>query len=105
MADWYKNLYVGKSIKSRKRKILRMLERGRCFPELYLITQAANGRDQLDILEASRYLLNSDCEERPAIIGISLGRREALELVAQIAEDAFSTGYGGDLKAYLKGRE
>ena len=83
-----------------------MLERGRCFSGTsVLLPRLPTAGINWIILEASRYLLNSDCEERPAIIGISLGRREALELVAQIAEDAFSTGYGGDLKAYLKGRE
>lgn len=105
MADWYKNLYMGNSIKSRKRRILRILRSGRSLPELFLITPAANGRDQLDILEARRFFLNSGTGAIREIYGIGLGRRETLELVAQIAEDAFAAGYGGDLKAYLRGRE
>ena len=71
MTEWYKNLYLGKSIKGRQRKILRMLDRGQFFPGLFLITEAANGRDQLDILEASRFFLNSDQKSRPEIFGIA----------------------------------
>lgn len=104
MTEWYKNLYLGKSIKGRQRKILRMLDRGQCFPGLFLITEAANGRDQLDILEASRFFLNSDQKSRPEIFGIAGGHREAVDLVCRIAGETYAAGYGGNLKAYLKER-
>lgn len=104
MRERYKNLYLGKSIENKKRKILRLLKREKGFPDLFLITEASNGRDQLDILEAGRFFMNPDREGRPKIIGAGLGRREAVALVCRIAEEAFAAGYGGNLKAYLEER-
>ncbi len=105
MAEWYKNLYVGEKIKRKQRRAMRLVNRGCLVPDLYLITLAANGKDQLDILEARRFLLSSGEGKQPEIIGMALGYREALELVCRIAEESRRAGCGGDLLAYLGRRQ
>lgn len=102
MADWYKNLYVGETIKRKKRKVIRLVDRGCFVPDLYLITAASNGKDQLDILDVRYFLLSAGTGRLPEIIGLAMGHREAVELVCRIAAEACGAGYGGNLLAYLR---
>ncbi len=104
MADWYKNLYVGETIKRKKRKVIRLINRGCFVPDLYVVTRASNGKDQLDIQDARRFLLSPEAENSPEILGIASGYQEALGLVCRMAEESRKAGFGGDLLAYL-GRE
>ena len=54
MLNWYKNLYVGETVKKKEEKLIRKIERGRKTPGVYVVTLASNERDQLDILSVSQ---------------------------------------------------
>jgi hypothetical protein len=104
MADWYKKLYVGKKAAETERKLRRQISRGRSLPGVFLVTFAANGQDQLDIIEA-KYLTKKRIREKlPEIVGLACGYGEALEIVTQIAEEAYRSTGDADLCAYLRNR-
>ena len=65
------NMYVGAIAATQRKEIDRAIRRGTFIPGLYLITFAANGYDQLDIMHA-RYLLEKRVrKELPLIAGIA----------------------------------
>lgn len=46
---WYPYLYVGEGASKKKNKIIRKLKIGAGMIDVWVITEAANGEDQLDI--------------------------------------------------------
>ena len=101
MAQWYERLYTGVTIAKKVRKVKRMVNKGKFLPDLYLVTAAANGVDQLDILDARNLLIPSVRKNLPCVVGIALGKQEALELVRSIAEETYAATGDGDIRAYL----
>lgn len=49
---WYPYLYVGK-VHQKKNKIIRKLKIGAGMIDVWVITEAANGEDQFDILSSA----------------------------------------------------
>ena len=85
MANWYKNLYVGKTAKGREQN-----------------TYAANEKDQLDIIE-SKYLVQKQIQiTLPEIIGVALGYQEAIEIIQKITIEAFENTGNCDLRYFLQ---
>ena len=98
------NMYVGAIAATQRKEIDRAIRRGTFIPGLYLITFAANGYDQLDIMHA-RYLLEKRVrKELPLIAGIAIGRDEAFGLIERMGADCFAATGGLDLQAYLMAR-
>ena len=54
---WYPYLYVGEGASKKKNKIIRKLKIGAGMIDVWVITEAANGEDQFDIL-SSAWLLS-----------------------------------------------
>ena len=102
MAKWYKNLYVGKTVVGKEKKVIRQINRGRFLPGLYLITYAANEIDQLDILN-SKYLLQKKVRESlPCIVGIAFGYQEALDLITEMATETYDSTGTCNIRSYLQ---
>lgn len=101
MLNWYKNLYVGETVKKKEEKLIRKIERGRKIPGVYVVTLASNERDQLDILSVSQMEGRKKRGISPMIAGLAGSYPEALELVEQMAADVFQATGGGDIRTYL----
>ncbi len=101
MAEWYRQLYVGKQLKRKEKKVRRLVDRGRFLPNVYLITLASNGQDQLDILEAVHLVQRGVAGRLPLIVGIAFGYSEALGLVERIALEAYQATGDCNLRKYL----
>lgn len=70
---------------------------------LFLITIAANEKEQLDIFEA-KYLEQKYYEKRqPYVIGITKEKSHAFEIVKQLTEECMKERGNVDLRAYLMG--
>ena len=50
---WYPYLYVGEGASKKKNKIIRKLKIGAGMIDVWVITEAANGEDQFDILSSA----------------------------------------------------
>ena len=101
MAQWYQNLYVGKKASRYAEKIRRRVNKGRYMNDLYLITACENGYDQLEILDGACLMQPEVVERLPLIIGIALGKKEAIGLVAEIADTAYRVDEKKDIREYL----
>ncbi len=100
-AKYLKKLYVGPIAATQRREIDRAVRRGTYIPGLYLITYAANGYDQLDIMHARYLLIKRVRKELPLIVGIAIGRDEAFGLIERIAGDCYRATGAMDFRAYL----
>lgn len=98
---FYKNLYIGDSIK-KPNKIKRRLKNHAKQLKIYVIILSP-GADQLEICHS--ILLGQPFykkkENRPYIIGIAGDYDEAVALVCRIASEAVSKNGNADLKSYL----
>ena len=96
---FYKNLYVGESIK-KPNKVKRKLRRNAGQFQVYVIA-LAGGRDQLEIYHCA-FLQQKYYRYHPTyIIGIAGGYEEAVDLVVKITEAALRETGRPDLKKYL----
>ncbi len=103
MIRWYKNLYVGKNAKKREAKIRRDLESGKSLPGVYFVTYADNKDNQLEIYPAVSLLkLKIEHDSCPEIIGISRGHREAVKIVAGLADTAYRIEGCKSIRDYLE---
>ncbi|WP_026669828.1 hypothetical protein [Butyrivibrio sp. AE3006] len=97
---FYKNLYVGESIKN-SAKVKWKLKHGAGQLLIYVITAAANEADQLEVTHCA-FLKQKYYKKHPAFVyGIAGSREEAFDLIVKISEEASACGMEGDLKGYL----
>jgi hypothetical protein len=99
-----RNLYWGNSVK--KRPIVKWkLYHGSGQLDIYCITRAAMEQDQLDIIHCA-FLKQKYYRENPVLIyGIANGRKEAMDLVLRISQEASIAGMDGRLLDYLTSLE
>lgn len=105
MIHWYKNLYVGKTVKKKEKKIRRDIEQGRPAAGVYLITRAANGQNELELIPAG-YLAQEPLRRScPEIIGIAGSRQEAVSFIVRLADEAYRKAGCRSIREYLEARE
>ncbi len=102
MLKWNEPLYLGKSVQSHERKIRDRLDQNQIDLGHYLITYAANERDQLDIINTSTLFNENLLKHLPKVIGIAGSRREAYEVVMQITEECLKENGDANLKNYIE---
>lgn len=109
MAQWCGRIYLSDKAKSRWDQIRRRVDRGRKCKGLYLITEASNGTDQLDILSFDAYLSGGKNSRAgrmtektlPRIAGAAYGYAEALSLLCEMTQDAYRESGQCDLREFL----
>lgn len=99
--ELYPRLYVGKDLHNPD-KIIHKLKKHTKFLNAYVITLSKNPVDQLEIYKAGYLSQKYYRQNPPYIIGLAGSYEEALGLVRQIAEEAFSVQGDCRLKEYLK---
>lgn len=97
------SLCGGKCIK-KENKIIRKLKIGAGMIDVWVITEAANGEDQFDILSSAWLKQRAVRKKLPMIYGIAKGYEEAVDLVVQMAEETYRETGNGDILRYLKSR-
>ncbi len=102
MLNWYKGLYVGNNAKKRKNKLIRRINQGAGVLDVYLITFAANPRDQLDIFSANELKQKIRRESCPVIVGLACGYWEALELVEYLVRRTYQETGTGEVRNWLE---
>ena len=101
---WYPHLYVGEEAAKKKNKILRRLKIGAGQIDVWVITEAANGVDQFDILSSAWLKQRAVRKKLPMIVGIAKGYEEAVDLIVQMAEETYRETGSGDIKSYLRSK-
>lgn len=86
---WYPALWVGPRAAKKKWKILSAMKQKKRFPNVWVITLAANSSELLDILPLNFLYHGISPTEEWCILGIALGKQEALELVETIVDTLY----------------
>lgn len=102
MLNWYKGLYVGNNAKKKKKKLIRRISQGAGVIDVYLITLAANCRDQLDVFSANELLQKIRRKNCPVIVGLACGYWEALELVETMVRQTYQETGTGNVRKWLE---
>ena len=71
---------------SKRKQIIRKLKIGAGMIDVWVITEAANGEDQFDILSSAWLKQRAVRKKLPMIYGIAKGYEEAVDLVVQMAK-------------------
>ncbi len=97
---FYKNLYIGDTVKKPER-LIKKLKCHKCKPG-FLVIAYMRDTERLEIC-SSLLLAQWYYKENPpcCIVGLANGREEAFALVEKIAEDALAATGEADLVQYL----
>ena len=101
---WGKDLYVGDSIKNRKKAVIKSVEAEK-DGSLILICLSLNPEDQLDLFPARVVFSYEWLKEELKIVGIAADREEAFETVRRMSEDAVTKTGDGNLRGLFTNGE
>ncbi len=102
--NWYSDLYLGKSAREKKEKLIQKIESGKTPVNTYLLTLATGAHNQLEIIPAWNLKFEHNRGKLPLIVGIGYGRAEAFELVRRITEEVYRETNRVDLREYFEQR-
>jgi len=100
---FYKRLYAGRGVKN-LRKVKWKLKTNAGLLGIYCVTLCP-GPDQLEIYSSKVLMQPYYRKHPPYVIGIAASYPEAVDIVVQIAQEAFAANGDCDLKKYLLDKE
>lgn len=98
---WYHNLYIGKTAKKKRYKIVWKVKHRAGMLGVYLITLASNKENLLDVIDSSILLQPHYKKEDIFIVGIACGYDEAVEVVTQIIQELYNETGDFNIRQYL----
>lgn len=105
MLRWYKNLYLGNTVRGQEKKLMRRLEKGRPAPGVWLVTIASNDKNNLDLLPSELFLQKTFRERCPMIVGMGFTKAEAMEILMEIAREVYEETENMNIRDWLLERE
>ncbi|MCF0146078.1 MAG: hypothetical protein HUJ73_05775 [Eubacterium sp.] len=96
-----KQVYFGPQAFTNEPEIRKALKEGRPYKQLYLITLSSNEKEELDIVPGFYIQSRKHRERLPEVVGLAIGRMEALELVGRIAALAYRETGACHLRQFL----
>ena len=82
---WYRNLYLGDNARKAKYKTFGLISKNRLTIDTYIIAISDNPDNILDIYSANMlkqpHFKNKSYRDKVYVVGLAMGRNEALELV------------------------
>lgn len=101
---WYRKLYVGKTAKKDRYRIVGKVKWKHPQKDAYLITLAANAANLLDIYPANTMLWHYFRKKELMIVGIARGYEEAVRLACDIVSEVYSDTGSFDVRGYIEKR-
>lgn len=98
---FYKNVYVGDSLRARQEKVIEKLKKGKVQFSCYLIVLSDNPMEQLECYDSILLLQKKWMPEPPLVVGIASSYMELLEIIKQITEDAYLRYGEANLRKYI----
>ncbi len=102
--EWHKELYLGKSVRHRQRKVKWKIMHRAGQLRVYVITFASNEKNLLDIIPSWELMQKHYPKQGLSVIGLAGNYDEALELAGHIIHDVYHATGGFDVKRYLDQR-
>lgn len=103
MLKWHKDFYIGEGIKNPD-KTKNKIEEGKLTFGIYLITLSDNPNNLLEIIPAAMLLQKSCYGLCPEIIGMTRGKGDAIDMVADIIMEIYRETGAFQVKEYFKNR-
>lgn len=99
---WSKQIYIGADLIGRASEARKKLDEGKVLiPGVFLITEAANPANQLEILDSRNLSQNIVRKNLGVIYGMAANKKEAMAVLETIAEECLSKTGSADMKTYL----
>lgn len=98
---WYRRLYVGKTAKKDRYRIVGKVKWKRPQAGAYLLTFPSNEQNLLDIYPANAMLWPYFRRKDIFVIGIAKGYEEALELACHIVTEVYANTGKFDIRGYI----
>lgn len=102
---WYRNLYLGESVKKQAARIRWKVEHNAGQLNIYLLTLPANDRNLLDIIPAANLLQKGYPKRNLFVVGIEKGYDEAAYMAASIVAEVYSRTGGFDVAGFIRARD
>ena len=102
---WYEDLYVGKTISHKKRKVKWKIMHNAGQLHVFVITLASNPGNLLDIIPARELMQKYYTKKELFVIGLAGNYEEALEVAGHIISEVYGKTEGFDVKSYLQHKE
>ena len=97
--NWYRQLYIGKSLADSAADLCSMIEEKTAECRYYMLILSVNGKDMLDIRPVRDLLRPEIAAAHPLIVGIAGTYEEALAIVPQIGTDCVRQRHDGNIRA------
>lgn len=98
---WYKNLYVGSQASEKRRQIIWKTRHKKLQQDVFLLTLPTNEKNQLDIISANLLLQPYFKKQEISIVGIAIGKDEAIEVLIQLVQDVYIETGQSSIREYL----
>ena len=102
---YYKHLYVGESLKKKKKKIISKLDRGKFQLDIFLHVFPETENNQLEIVNPNLLLQKNYPRREYFVVGLAEGFDEALEILEEIAKNVYNETRGADIRSYILNKE
>lgn len=99
---FYEGLYTGALARKRADQICRDLKAGKYPPGVCLVTLARGKANLLDMVYADQLKIPEVREGFPMVVGIAVGKDEAVLLAQKIVQDCLDAGEGTDVRRFLQ---
>ncbi len=98
---WYKDLYVGRRIASKKDKTIDDIDHGNYSAGVYVVILPESENSQLEIMSSLE--LRHDYIRRHClmIVGLAMGKTEAESIVTHLVRDVYADRKDADIRAWL----
>lgn len=101
MILWSSRLYVGDKMKKKKERVVASINHREVTFGVYCIAFASNPDNLFDIMEANQLLFPHYQNTEVSIVGLALGKQEALYLVQEMLMEIYHNTGGFDVRAYF----
>lgn len=102
---WSKFFYLGPLVVERANEARRKLDEGNAvIPSVFLITEAANPKNQLEILDSRNLSQAVVRKNLGRIYGMAENKKEAMQVLESISEDCLAETGGADMRAFLESK-
>ena len=97
---FYRNLYAGEKASRSHFAIIRALRKEKHRHDSYVITRAFDSDGILEIYQDSMLFKDYYREKDPLVLGIAVGRPEAMEVARTIVSDLYARNGDFDIDAF-----
>ncbi len=102
---YYRNLYLYKNMRKKKKKVISRMEKGIYKPAVCLVVLPENPGEQLEIVDTIQMRQKDFPPQDFFVVGIAKDQGDALKMVAEIVEEVYNKTGGTDVRSYILNKE